>query len=61
MNNTAVLIKGLELAAKYGVPAVIEAVKTLGKESVTLADIAELEGLVKRPESYFTDTPDEAA
>lgn len=61
MINTTVLIKGLELAAKYGVPAVIEGIKALGKEEVTLADIVELEGLVKRPESYFTDTPDEAA
>jgi hypothetical protein len=58
---TATIIKCLELAAKYGVPAVVQGVKALNKSDITLADIDALEGLVKRPEEYFNEKPEEAA
>lgn len=58
---TATIIKCLELAAKYGVPAVLKAINALSKDTITLADIDALEGLVKRPEEYFNEKPEEAA
>ena len=59
--GTAAIVKCLELAAKYGVPAVMQGIKALNKSDITLEDIDALEGLVKRPEEYFNEKPEEAA
>lgn len=46
-----VLLAVLELALKYGVPAVIEAVNR-GHGDVTVDKVRELESLVRDPDSY---------
>lgn len=40
------------LAVRYGVPAIIEGIQVLNKETITEADLADLEGLVMKPEDY---------
>jgi SpoU rRNA methylase family enzyme len=59
--GTAAIIKCLELAAKYGVPAVLRGIEAMNKPVITLEDVDALEGLVKRPEEYFNEKPEEAA
>jgi len=58
--DAAILIKAIELAAKYGLPAIVEGIKAMNKDTITLADVEALDGLVKRPETFFSE-PDEAA
>lgn len=40
------------LVLEYGVPAVMDAVAALNKETVTAEDIESLHGLIKPPEQY---------
>lgn len=47
------LIQLLLLAQEVGVPAVVSAVGTLGKDTLTATDITELIASIKPPESYF--------
>jgi len=49
--DRAVLLAVLELALKYGVPAVIEALNRC-KGIVTVDKVRELESLVRDPDSY---------
>lgn len=51
--NTQVLVTALELAAKYGVPAVLDIVRTWSKDTVTLEDVQQLESLVQPANDYF--------
>ena len=50
--ETAIVINALSLAIKYGVPAVMEGINALGKETITLEDIEALETAIKPPEEY---------
>ena len=50
--NTKLLIQVLTLALTYGIPAVINIVKTWDKDSVTAEDIEALKANLKRPEDY---------
>lgn len=51
--ETAVILAIIEMAAKYGIPAVIDAVNAWGLDSIKESDLAHLEALVAKPESYF--------
>lgn len=50
--NVTVLLLILELAAKYGVPAVREIIEAWEKTSVTEEDIEVLRGKLKHPNEY---------
>ena len=50
--NTAVLLTILELALKYGVPAVQSAIEAMNKDKITEDDIRALPGLIRKPEEY---------
>lgn len=50
--KTELILGILELAVKYGVPAVREAIAAVNKEIITQADIDALPALIKRPEEY---------
>ena len=50
--NTADLIQLLIIAGQYGIPAVLEVVKTWKKEEITLEDIHNLLLNVKEPEEF---------
>lgn len=42
----------LNLAVRYGVSAVVDGIAAMGKSEYTEADLADLEGLVMKPEAY---------
>lgn len=50
--NTATILSVLELAVKYGVPAVQAAIEAINKEEITEEDIKALPGLIRKPEEY---------
>ena len=50
--NTAVIMTILELALKYGVPAVQSAIEAMNKDKITEDDIRALPGLIRKPEEY---------
>lgn len=50
--NTKLLIQVLTLALTYGIPAVLNIVKTWDKDSVTAEDIEALKANLKHPEDY---------
>ena len=51
--ETAVILAIIEMAAKYGIPAVVEAIKAWNVSTIRQEDIALLETLVAKPETYF--------
>lgn len=50
--TTALVVEILQLAARYGIPAVLAIVQTWEKESITSEDVAELKNLIKHPDEY---------
>lgn len=46
------LLLVLELAVKYGIPAVVEMVRTWKLDKITAADVKLLANRLKRPEEY---------
>ena len=50
--NTSDLIQLLIIAGQYGIPAVLDVVKTWKKEEITLEDIHNLLLSVKDPEEF---------
>lgn len=50
--DTRLLIQVLTLALTYGIPAVLDLVRTWDKDSVTAEDIEALKKNLKRPEEY---------
>ncbi len=50
--EVAALIAILEFAAKYGIPAVKDAIQEMNKEKITQDDIDKLPALIKKPEEY---------
>lgn len=46
------LLVVLELAVKYGIPAVVSIIKTWKLDKITVADVKLLENRLKRPEEY---------
>lgn len=46
------LLMVLELAVKYGIPAVAEMVRTWKLDKITTADVKLLANRLKRPEEY---------
>lgn len=50
--NTATILSILELAVKYGVPAVQAAIEAINKEEITEEDIKSLPGMIRKPEEY---------
>jgi hypothetical protein len=50
--EVAAIIMILEFGAKYGIPAVKEAIQEMNKEKITQEDIDKLPSLIKRPEEY---------
>lgn len=46
------LLMVLELAVKYGIPAVVEMVRTWKLDKITTADVKLLAHRLKRPEEY---------
>ena len=50
--NTAAILSILELAVKYGVPAVQAAIEAINKEEITEEDIRELPGMIRKPSEY---------
>lgn len=53
--NTQLVFLILELAAKYGVPYVVDSINTLNKDEITADDIKNLEMKFQKPETYFND------
>lgn len=51
MNTTLVLLI-LELATKYGIPAVQKIISTWQKDTVTLEDVEALRERLKHPDEY---------
>lgn len=50
--TTALVVEILQLAARYGIPAVLAIVQTWEKESITSEDVAKLKNLIKYPDEY---------
>lgn len=50
--NTSDLIQLLIIASQYGIPAVLEIIKTWKKDDITLEDIHNLLLSVKEPEDF---------
>ena len=50
--ETATIIAILELAAKYGIPAVTASINEMNKSTITDEDIKNLATLIKKPEDY---------
>ena len=50
--NTATILSILELAVKYGVPAVQKAIETINKDEITEEDIKALATMIRKPEEY---------
>ena len=51
-SSTKLIIEILDLAARYGIPAVLAIVQTWEKESITSEDVVELKNRVKHPDEY---------
>lgn len=50
--NTATILAILELAVKYGVPAVQKAIEAIEKDTITEEDIKALTTMIRKPEEY---------
>lgn len=50
--NTATILAILELAVKYGVPAVQSAIEAINKDEITEEDIKALPGMIRKPKEY---------
>ena len=50
--NTAAILSILELAMKYGVPAIQAAIEAINKEEITEEDIKALPGMIRKPSEY---------
>lgn len=50
--NTATILAILELAVKYGVPAVQKAIEAIEKDTITEEDIKALATMIRKPEEY---------
>lgn len=50
--KTELILGILELAVKYGIPAVRESIEAINKETITQEDIDALPALIKKPEEY---------
>lgn len=50
--TTTLVVEILQLAARYGTPAVLAIVQTWEKESITSEDVAKLKNLIKYPDEY---------
>lgn len=50
--TTTLVVEILQLAARYGIPAVLAIVQTWEKESITSEDVTELKHRIKYPDEY---------
>lgn len=50
--TTTLVVEILQLAARYGIPAVLAIVQTWEKESISSEDVAELKHRIKYPDEY---------
>ena len=50
--TTTLVVEILQLAARYGIPAVLAIVQTWEKESITSEDVAVLKHRIKYPDEY---------
>lgn len=50
--TTTLVVEILQLAARYGIPAVLAIVQSWEKESITSEDVAKLKNLIKYPDEY---------
>lgn len=50
--NTATILTILELAMKYGIPAVQKAIENINKDEITEEDIKALATMIRKPEEY---------
>lgn len=50
--TTTLVVEILQLAARYGIPAVLAIVQTWEKESITSEDVDKLKTLIKYPDEY---------
>lgn len=46
------ILRILQLAAQYGIPAVRQALQLWDKETITADDLAALKGMIKSPDEY---------
>lgn len=46
------ILRILQLAAQYGIPAVQQALQLWDKETVTVEDLVALKGMIKSPDEY---------
>lgn len=51
--DTILVLEILKIAVVNGIPAVQSAIQAFHKDNITIADIKEIQALVKKPESYF--------
>lgn len=47
-----VILRILQLAAEYGIPAIQQSLKLWSKDTVSLDDIEALKGMIKSPDEY---------
>ena len=52
-NNVVLITSILELAIKYGAPAILSAIQNMDKDVITVDDVASLALMVKEPKEYF--------
>ena len=45
----------LEVALVDGVPAVMNVINSMNKETITKSDIEDLKKIIRRPEDYFSE------
>jgi len=50
--DATIIVALVGLCLQYGVPAVSEALTRWNKEVITIEDVTELKGMIKRPEDY---------
>jgi hypothetical protein len=50
--DATIIVAIVGLCFQYGVPAVTEALARWNKPVVTMEDVTELKGMIKRPEEY---------
>ena len=48
-----VVLRVLDIAAEFGIPALQQILKTWNKSAITMQDLDELKEKVKKPDDYF--------
>ena len=50
-----IIIEVLKVALVDGVPAVMDVINSMNKDTITKSDIEDLKKIINRPEDYFSE------